>query len=88
MSAARTHDREASEQPKGHPFRNALVVSIVLAALIMWQLTPIIHGLHFLESFLTRVEGPRRIIVGLLNTGYHKLSSLVSPVIQQVQVHH
>jgi hypothetical protein len=84
MSAARAHHKESEPEPKGHPFRNVLVVSLLLAALILWQLTPIIHGLHYLESLLTRAEGPRRIIISLIHLGYTKLVSLVSPLIHKI----
>lgn len=84
MSTARVRHKEGTDQPKGHPFRTVLIVSLVLAALILWQLAPIIHGLHALETLLTRVERPRRIIVGLVKLGYHRLISVVASLIHQV----
>lgn len=84
MSTARARHKEGTDQPKGHPFRNVLLVSLVVAAVILWQLAPIIHGLHTVDAFLTRAEGPRRIIAGLLKLGYQHLIAWIAPLVHRV----
>lgn len=69
---------------KGHPFRNALLISLALAALILWQLNPIIRGLHSIQTTLMQAENIRRVTGGLLNIGYHHVVNTVGPLIHRV----
>lgn len=84
MSAARSHHKEVPAENPGHPFRNLLVATLLVAALILWQLTPIVHGLHYLDSLLARAEGPRRLIIGLIHSGYARIVALVRPLVHKV----
>lgn len=93
MSAARVHFKEDKQAPKkgdhkakksGHPFRTALWISIVLAGIILWQLNPIIHGLHTTASTLTRAEPIRRVVSGLISLVYHRIATTVAPLIHRV----
>lgn len=84
MSAQRDRHKEGEDRPSSHPFRTALIVSLVVAAIILWQLAPIIQGLHTLDLWLVRVQGPRRTLIGLLQLGYHRLLNVVTPLIHQV----
>ncbi|MCL5116322.1 MAG: hypothetical protein M1272_04135 [Firmicutes bacterium] len=88
MSTARAHIKEEKRaarhegkmERKGHPFRNALFISLGVAAVILWQLNPIIRGLHAAESALTQAEGVRRVVGGLISVGYHRVVGLIAPI--------
>lgn len=87
MSTARAHhksNREGKEPPAGHPFRNALVISLALAALILWQLSFIIHGLNTLASTLVRAQSTRQVIADFLKVAYHKVIALALPLIHRL----
>jgi tetrahydromethanopterin S-methyltransferase subunit C len=73
------------EKPRArHHFRNALLISLVLAGVVLWQLNPIIHGLHSIQATLMRAEGVRRVASGILSIGYHKLASFIGPLYLRV----
>lgn len=87
MSAAQAHQKsghEGRERAKRHPFRNALIVSLVIAAVILWQLNPILHGIHDVHAALLKAEGIRRTLAGLLSVGYHKVDAWISPLAHKV----
>lgn len=84
MSTARARRREPADLSKGHPFRNVLIVSLIVAALVLWQLTPVIHGLNSVGIFLGHAQGVRRIIAGLLSVGYHRAEQWVVPLIHRI----
>ncbi len=87
MSTARAHQksgRDGHEGVRRHPFRNALILSLIIAALILWQLNPIIHGIHGLYTILLRAEGIRRVVAGLLTVGYHKAAAIVTPLVHRI----
>lgn len=92
MSTARAQEKEEKNAVRGerkdegkrHHFRNALLISIVVAAVILWQLNPVIDGLRTLVGWLSHAEGVRRVVVGILNIGYHKAESVVGPLVHRV----
>jgi hypothetical protein len=87
MSTARTH-RKSSRDNKaaqtGHAFRNALIISLALAALVLWQLSWVIHGLNTLASLLGRVLAIRRFVAEYLAIAYQKAITLVLPLMQRI----
>lgn len=87
MSTARAHhknSRETKVASASHPFRNALIISLVLAALILWQLGLVIHGLNTVVSTLVRAEGVRHVMAEYLAVAYHKVVALVLPLVQRI----
>ncbi|NMP23475.1 hypothetical protein [Sulfobacillus harzensis] len=91
MSTARAHIKDSKHgasgdhaEKKGHPFRNALLISLALAALILWQLNPIIQGLHSTATALSHAESFRQVVIGLVNMGYHRALDAITPLIHRV----
>lgn len=92
MSTARTHANNHKptgpdghdQKKKGHPFRNALLISLALAALILWQLNPIIQGLHSTAAALGHAESFRQVVIGLVKMGYHRAATAIAPLIHRV----
>ncbi len=92
MSTARAHVNNhkptgpdgGHDQKKGHPFRNALLISLALAALVLWQLNPIIHGLHSTAEALGHAESFRKVVIGLIKIGYQRASAAIAPLIHRV----
>jgi len=84
MSAARSRPKEEPKHVSSHPFRNVLMASVLLAALIVWQLNAVMHGLSAVHTWLGHVEGPRRIIIGLVSIGYHRLTSFILLLIHRI----
>lgn len=86
--AAHAHDKEdkhgATTTANGHPFRNALLISLVLAAIILWQLNSVIHALHSVAMALSQAEGFRHLLGGLIHQGYHKSVTVVRPVVKHI----
>ncbi|PSR21983.1 MAG: hypothetical protein C7B45_08825 [Sulfobacillus acidophilus] len=87
MSTARAHrknSRDTKAASDGHAFRNALIISLVLAALVLWQLSFVIQGLNTLTSLLVRAEVVRSVLGGDLVAGYHKATALVLPLLERI----
>lgn len=92
MSTARAQYKEdkhaakhsGKDHKKPHPFRTALWISLALAALVLWQLNPIIHGLHSLDATLGQAEGLRQVVGGILTTSYHRIVNTIGPIVHHI----
>ncbi|MCY0865450.1 MAG: hypothetical protein OWQ57_10900 [Sulfobacillus sp.] len=56
-----------------HPFRVVLWVSLLVAALVLWQLPAVTQGLSGASHALQHAEGFRHYVAGLLSIGYHRV---------------
>ena len=92
MSTARAHFKEDKHTSRGqhgdshpnHLFRNVLLISLVLAALVLWQLNPIITGLNAIKNALMHARGVRSVIAGILSMAYLHIASIVGPLVHRI----
>ncbi len=69
---------------KKHYLRNTVLVLIVLAALVLWQLNPIISGLGTLQHGLHQAEATRTLLGGIVSTIYTKIQHLIAPLLARI----
>ncbi len=71
-------------KPKKHYMRNLLLILILLAALVLWQLIPIINGLGTIQHALTHAEGTRAVFATILSSLYEKVQQVAVPLLKHL----
>ncbi|MCL5972743.1 MAG: hypothetical protein M1499_09315 [Firmicutes bacterium] len=77
------HLSPSQEKPKAkkHYFRNTLLILIILAALVMWQLNPVIAGLGTLQHGLRHAESTRALLASILSAIFAKIHHWIMPLL-------
>lgn len=69
---------------KKHYLRNILITLLLIAAIVLWQLIPIIHGLGTVQQALTHAEGIRAVFAAILSSIYEKVQHVALPLFKRL----
>lgn len=71
-------------KPKRHYLRNSLLIIVLLAAIVLWQLIPIINGLGTMQHALSHAESTRAVFASILSSLYHKVQQVAIPILRHL----
>ncbi len=77
-------DTRRKAKPKKHYMRNIFLIMILLAAVILWQLNPIINALGTVQHALTHAEGTRAVFASILSSLYDKIQQVAGPLFKHL----
>lgn len=86
-SSPSRHERGERDGGKGHrshrrhPVRNTLLILIALAALVLWQLPPVLHGLAAVQTGLRQAEGTRSVLAAFIHLAISQIRQWAGPVV-------
>lgn len=69
---------------KRHRLRNLFLAVMALAALVLWQLGPVTHGVASIETGLHQAQGTRSLLAGFIHIAITQIKATLGPLVQQI----